>query len=108
MQEAERKAREAVKRERARAAALKKHIESLAGKASTLWGKVDALIATKQPKRYDEAVTLLEDLRDLSKMEQTTTEFSFKMNALYREHSRKPSLIRRFREADLLGPVDQE
>jgi FtsZ-interacting cell division protein YlmF len=106
-QEAERKAREEAKRERARVATRKKYIESLAGKATTLWGKVDALIATKQPKRYDEAITLLEDLRDLSKVEQTITEFSFKMNALYGEHSKKPSLVRRFREADLLGPIDQ-
>jgi FtsZ-interacting cell division protein YlmF len=107
-QEAERKAREEAKRERARVAARKKHIESLAGKATTLWGKVDSLIATKQPKRYDEAVTLLEDLRDLSKIEQTSGEFSSKMNALLSEHSRKPSLVSRFREASLLGLVDQE
>jgi FtsZ-interacting cell division protein YlmF len=101
-QEAEQKAREELKRERARAAARKKYLRSLVGKATNLWGEVDQLIATKQPKRYDEAVSMLEDLRDLAEMEQTSSEFSFKMNALAGEHARKPSLIRRFREADLL------
>jgi hypothetical protein len=50
-----------------------------------LWRKVDVLIDTKQPKQYDEAVPLLEDLRDLAKMEQTSAKFLFKMSELYRE-----------------------
>ncbi len=64
--EAELKARENARRERERAAKRKKYLESLTGKEAELWSRVDALIAMKQSKRYDEAVSLLQDLHDLS------------------------------------------
>ncbi len=100
--DAERKAREKAKRERTRAAARRKYLKSLRRKAPSLWSEVARLIATRQPKRYDEAVSLLEDLRDLAEMEKTNSDFSFKMNALAAEHARKPSLIKRFWDAELL------
>jgi hypothetical protein len=101
--EAEQRAREKAKKERERAEKRKKHLESLAGKESSLWSKVDELIATKLPKRYDEAVSILQDLHDLADMQGKSSDFSFHMRAVHNEHARKPSLVERFRTAKLLG-----
>ena len=72
------------------------------GKESSLWSKVDELIATKLPKRYDEAVSILQDLHDLAAMQGKSSDFSFRMRALHNQHARKPSLVERFRTAKLL------
>jgi hypothetical protein len=101
--EAEVKAQENAGRERERAAKRKKHLESLAGKEAGLWSRIDELIATKQPKRYDEAVSLLQDLRDLGDLKGGSSAFSSRMDVLYSAHTRKPSLIERFRRANLLN-----
>ncbi len=101
--ETELKARENARREREQAAKRKGYLESLAGKEATLWSKVDALIATKQPKRYDEAVSLLQDLRDLSELQGGGSAFSSRMDTLYSANTRKPSLIERLRKAKLLN-----
>jgi hypothetical protein len=52
---------------------------SLVGKEAELWSKIDQLIATKQPKRYEEAVSLLQDLRDLGELKGGGSAFSSKM-----------------------------
>jgi hypothetical protein len=100
--EAEQRAREKAKIEREKAERRKKHLESLMGKEGNLWAKVDELIATKLPKRYDEAVSLLQDLRDLVAMQGKSSDFSSRMRALNNEHAKKPSLVERFRKAKLL------
>ncbi len=64
----EQAAREKARLERERADRRRKHLESLSGKESDLWTKADMLISTKQPKRYDEAVSVLRDLYDLADM----------------------------------------
>jgi hypothetical protein len=105
-QEAERKAKEAAERERERAEAHVKRVESLVGRESELWATVDQLIATRQPKEYDRAVSLLQDLRDLAVRAGTSSAFSQHMSALYRRHKRKPSLVARFEKAMLL-PLEE-
>jgi hypothetical protein len=100
--EAERRAREKVRRERERAEKRKKLLESLVGEEERLWAKVDQLIATRQPKRYDEAVSLLQDIRDLADMKGKAPEFSTRMSTLHGRHMKKPSLMRRFRKANLI------
>ncbi len=100
--EAKIRARAKAKREREAAEARKKHIESLVGKEDSLWPKVRRLIATRQPKRYDEAVSLLEDLRDLAAMGQQDVVFASRMEALCREHARKPTFLERLRKANLM------
>jgi hypothetical protein len=99
--EAEQQARAKAEHERAQASARKKHLESLAGKEGALWLEVDKLIATKTPRRYDEAVSLLKDLHDLAVLKGTDSEFERRMRGLFLEHSKKPSLIERFRKAKL-------
>ena len=59
------------------------------------------LIATKQPNRYDEAVRLLLDLRDLAQRQGRDREFSRNLNALYLDHARKPSFTNRLHKAGL-------
>jgi len=95
--------RERARSERERAAKRKKHLESLVGKEDGLWAEVDQLIATRQPKRYDEAVSLLQDLHDLADMQGRNSEFLLRMNALYSEHTKKTTLVERFRKAKLAG-----
>jgi len=100
--EAQMRAREIAKQERDRAEAHKKHIESLVGNEEALWPKVDALIATRQSKRYDEAVSLLQDLRDLADKEGQASAFSTRMERLRSEHARKAALLDRLRQANLI------
>ena len=42
------------------AQARDRHLDSLAGRESDIWTKIDGLIAIKLSKSYDEAVRLLE------------------------------------------------
>jgi hypothetical protein len=101
--EAERRAIERARRERVEAEAREKRLQSLAGKENELWMRVDRLIATKQPRRYDEAVSLLQDLHDLAELQRKGPDFKFRIGALQRENSGKSSLMERFRRAKFLG-----
>jgi len=101
--EAEIRAREKAKREREEAERRKKYLEAIAGKEEEIWLKVGKLIASKNPKRYDDAVSLLQDLRDVAGMTGQTSEFSSRMESLCHEHSRKSALLERFRKAGLSG-----
>jgi hypothetical protein len=101
--EAAERARQGAKREREAARRRKEHLESLRGKETTLWSKAYELIDTRQAKGYDEAVSLLCDLRDLAEMQQDAGAFRIKMTALREEHARKTKLVERFRQARLLG-----
>jgi hypothetical protein len=100
--EAERRAIEKARRERVEAEAREKRLQSLAGKENELWARVDRLIATKQPRRYDEAVSLLQDLHDLAELQRKGPDFKFRIGALQRENSGKNSLMERFRKAKFL------
>ena len=98
--EAEQAARKAARREREAAAARIKHLDKLAGTEPALWKRVEELIATKQPKRYDEAIGLLADLRDLA-ARKDGADFRRRLEALRAEHARKPTLIERLRKVAL-------
>ncbi len=97
------RARKKARREREAARKRKKHLESLRGKESVLWSQVHDLIGTRQPKRYDEAVSALKDLHDLAELQGDVGPFQMKMSALHDEHQRKTTLVERFRKAKLLG-----
>ena len=53
------------------------------------------------PARYDEAVTLLADLRDLARRDGQAGEFEGRFAVLREEQLRKPGLIARFNRAGL-------
>lgn len=101
--EAESRAREKAKCDRAQAEQRKKYLESLVGREKGLWSKVDRLIATKHPARYSDAVSFLQDLRDVATMTEQAQAFSSRMESLYHEHARKPALLEKFRKAGLVG-----
>jgi hypothetical protein len=100
--EAEKRARENAETERAETEARKKRLESLARREKDLWSMVDKAIATRQPRRYDEAVSLLRDLHDLAELKGKGSEFKARMDVLQQVHSGKGALIERFRRAKLL------
>lgn len=101
--EAEQRACDKARRDREHAAMRREYLESLVGTEDAVWSQVHRLITTRQPKRYDEAVSRLRDLRDLAQIQGDTGEFSTRMSRLYNQHQRKPSLVDRFRKAMLLG-----
>ncbi len=96
-----RAARERERQEREQAAARARYLDSLAGREEETWRHVDALIATKRPAEYDQAVGLLTDLRDLYARTERTPEFEARRDRLHDEHARKPSLLQRFDRAGL-------
>jgi hypothetical protein len=98
---AEKKAREEARRAQEAARARQKHLDVLAKREPQTWQQADALIATRQSKKYDEAVQLLCDLRDLSEREGKAAQTASRLSALRAAHSSKPSLIRRMDDAKL-------
>ncbi len=98
---ARKRAEEAALREREAAAARAKRLDEIAGREPQLWARIDSLIAATQPKSYDEAVSLLIDLRDLAQREGTDRQFRMKLEAIHVAHARKPSFIKRLEKAGL-------
>ncbi|MGD0650289.1 MAG: hypothetical protein ABSA97_03970 [Verrucomicrobiia bacterium] len=95
--EADRRACEQAQREREQAQRRAAYLDSLAGKEEDLWRKVEQLVATKQPKRYDEAVEILKDLCELAERQGARSGFTKKLETLCANHARKPTLIERIR-----------
>jgi hypothetical protein len=101
--EAERTARERAQQEREAAEARERHLASLARREAEAWGEVEALIATKQPGKYDAAVALLRDLRELAVRAGRREEVEGRLGRLHEQHAKKPSLIGRLQAAGLVG-----
>jgi len=78
-----------------------KYLEDLARKADKAWLKVEDLISTKQPARYDEAVKLLVDLRDLAARQGKIDGFQSRHGELCQKHAKKPSLLSKMEKARL-------
>ncbi len=98
---AEQKAKEKARREREAAIAREIYLNDLDKQQEDIWKKIDALILTKKPKDYDEAVRLLVDLRDLGKKNKTIGEFKARLLEIRSKHNRKPSLMSRIDSAGL-------
>ncbi|HEX3722742.1 MAG TPA: hypothetical protein VHV31_08110 [Nitrolancea sp.] len=77
-------------------------LDRLAAHEVETWITVETLIATKRPASYDEAVSLLTDLRDLARREHRAEPFTSQLRELHRRHAAKPSLLRRLDHAGLL------
>ena len=98
---AEQKARERARKKREKALARKQYLESLADREDSIWKNVGELINTKQPAKYDEAVKLLVDLRDLSKETGKEKTFKRKLVTLSQAHYRKVTFMSRVQKAGL-------
>ena len=99
--EADQAERECARREREAVAARDRHLDSLAKREPQAWDELRELVATKQPAKYDEAVRLLRDLRDLGLRKGRADEVATRVRRLCVEHARKPSFIERLRKAGL-------
>jgi len=62
---------------------------------------LDDLIATKQPGRYDEAISLLIDLRDVAIRKGKMEECKARVTRLREQHEKKPSFLKRMGKAGL-------
>jgi sRNA-binding protein len=98
---AEQKAKERARKKREKALAREQYLASLAGREDSIWKNVNDLIITKQPAKYDEAVKLLVDLRDLSKKTCEENAFKQKLITLSQAHYRKVSFMSRVQKAGL-------
>jgi hypothetical protein len=99
---AKRKAAEAkARREREAAIARAKYLKEIAGREPKLWNEVTSLIASRQPKSYDQAVNLLVDLRDLAASNNKSATFESRLRSLEELHARKGNLLKRIKKAGL-------
>jgi hypothetical protein len=100
---AEKKARAQARKKKEMALAREKYLESLSGREDSIWKKVDSLIDSKQPVKYDEAVKLLVDLRDLYKKTGKEKAFKQKLKTICENHHRKVSFLNRLQKVGLRG-----
>lgn len=100
-EETKRAAAEEARRKQKAAEERDRYLDNLAKRELMIWEQVDLLISTKQPSRYDEAVKLLCELRDLALRDGRVPEVEARLLRLCEEHARKPSLLERLRRAGL-------
>ncbi|MFD5656847.1 hypothetical protein [Streptomyces hirsutus] len=81
--------------EHERTTARAQRLTSLASEAESAWQKVEAHIATKKTSAYDQAVTLLAELRDASSHTGHDTDFRQRLTRLREDNQRRPGLIHR-------------
>src|ERR671915_619625 len=105
--EAERAAQERARREQEAAEARERDLAALAQREAGAWREVDALIATKQPGKYDDAVKLLKDLRDIAIRAGRQGEVEARLVRLREQHAKKPSLVARLQAAGLIGTTKE-
>jgi len=96
---AERAAQEKARKDAENAAARERHLDCLAQVEREMWAKVEEMIATKQPKRYDEAVALLVDLRDLGARDGRADEVRARIEEIRVRHEKKPTFLQRLAKA---------
>ena len=92
-------ARARAERERLEQAVRGRYLAGLAKRIPQAWRRIDVLIGTKRPRDYDTAVTLLSDLRDLSKQRGRDVQFVKRVSQLREAHAAKPSLLARLKNA---------
>jgi hypothetical protein len=93
--------RERISRQREQAEQRIKHLESLRGRETYLWTQANQLIVTKRPGKYEEAISILQDLRELAEKDGESSAFHNRMQSLCRDHASKPALLERFQKAKL-------
>ena len=98
---------EAAARERARKAAEAEqqraaHLDRLAQRGEAPWNEVEKLVESKQPAKYDSAVTLLKDLRDLALQRGMSAQFALRVHSLVDRHAKKGSFRQRIMKASVI------
>jgi hypothetical protein len=100
-EETEREAREQARREAEAAAARATYLDSLVGREEELWRRIDALVETKRPTDYDQAVRLLVDLRDLAMRRGPPDVLAAPLADLRARNAKKSSFLSRLNDANL-------
>jgi len=95
--EAELCAKATARRERGAALAREKHLKSLAGREGRLWADVKSLVASKRQLDFDQAVTILVDLRDLA-AGAAGSDFQLRVGELRQMHARKRTFLERLQD----------
>lgn len=90
-----------MEKQKAEAVRLKK-LENIAQQQEQLWARIPSLIEQKKASTYDEALTILKDLRDLAVHQQHMTEFQDKLAAIRSQYPTSQGLNRRLKEAKLV------
>jgi hypothetical protein len=92
---AERDERERLRQQAEALKARAAHLAKLAQRQDAAWKEVEGLVASKQAKKYDEAITLLKDLRVVSDQTGETPAFSRRLGGLLDRHSQKSSFCKK-------------
>ncbi len=100
---AQRRAEAKAARARTQAAAREQHLTALAARQEQAWTQANCAIETRQPANYDQAVTILKDLRAISDREDRRDAFDQRLHALQQRHARKIRLLERLERAGLAG-----
>ena len=90
------------KREAAAAAAREEHLAALAARGNEPWKDVQRFVESKQPKGYEEAVSLLKDMQEVAFRTGDTTDFMSRVRQLCADHAKKAKFIDRVKRAGLL------
>ena len=99
------KTRRSERQEKEKAAAKAerhRYLESLKPQRSQIWETVEALIARKQAKPYEQAIQHLVDLRDLAALEGNLAAFRSRIRQMQADYSNRSGLLKRMRKAKLL------
>ncbi|WP_210589787.1 hypothetical protein [Streptomyces sp. GESEQ-35] len=81
--------------EHERAADRTQHLTALAREAESAWQRIETHIATKKTAAYDQAVTLLAELRDAYAHTGRDTDFHQRLTRLREDYQHRPGLIHR-------------
>lgn len=98
---AQQQERERLQREQEEAAAHTQQLDALEQQGEQPWRRVTSLIDTKQTREYDAAVVLLGDLRELSRRQGRSDEFTQRVRQLRQQYARRPGLLDRLNRAGL-------
>jgi hypothetical protein len=101
------RAQERAAREKEAAAARSLHLDTLAAEGESAWQRVDALIRTTRPKEYDQAVTLLIDLRDLAARQGQQADVERRVRQLRAIYPNRSALLQRLDRAGLATTTRQ-
>ena len=96
-------AKERARREREQAEARASYLDEIGRRPDRVWQEIENLVKTMRPTDYDRAARLLVDLRDACARTNRNDEFKQRFDRLKNRHHRKTSLIKRLREAGVVG-----
>ena len=90
---------------RSQSGSCTQRLTALAQRQDQAWTQVHCAVERRQAASYDEAVTILQDLRAVSEREDRRDAFDQRLTDLHQRHSRKISLLERLQRAGLSAAV---